>query len=89
MAQTYAVTIKMVGGKMAFDPRTKAIARGDTVEWTNSMGMEHTVTSDDGSSFDSKEIEPGKTFSHTFNDAGSFPYHCEIHGFMKGTIAVA
>ena len=88
MAQTHAVMIRLVSGRMAFDPSTKAIAKGDTVEWTNSMGVEHTVTSDDGSSFDSKEIEPGKTFSYTFNDAGSFPYHCEIHGFMKGTIAV-
>jgi plastocyanin len=89
MAQTHAVTIKVVSGRMAFDPATKAITRGDTVAWTNTMSMEHTVTSDDGSSFDSKEIEPGKTFSYTFNDAGSFPYHCEIHGFMKGTITVA
>jgi plastocyanin len=86
MAQTYAVTIGP--DDMAFDPPTLEIARGDTVEWTNKMGMEHTATSDDGSSFDSKEIAPDTTFSHTFNDAGGFPYHCEIHEFMKGTITV-
>ena len=87
MAKTHAVTIGPAS--MKFDPATLAIATGDTVEWTNKMGMNHTATSDDGSSFDSKDIAPGKTYSHTFNAAGSFPYHCKIHPFMKGTITVA
>jgi plastocyanin len=87
MARTHAISIKQVAGRMAFDPATLAIAKEDTVEWTNRMGMDHTVTADDGS-FDSAEIKSGKTFSYTFSNAGSFPYHCEIHGFMKGTITV-
>jgi hypothetical protein len=29
------------------------------------------------------------TFSHTFPAAGTFPYHCEVHSFMTGTVNVA
>jgi plastocyanin len=29
------------------------------------------------------------TFSNTFNTAGSFPYHCQVHGTsMSGTVTV-
>ena len=87
MAKTHAVAIGPED--MAFDPSTLEIAKGDTVQWTNKMGMEHTVSSDDGSSFDSEEIAPNGTFSYTFDTSGSFPYHCKIHEFMTGTITVA
>ncbi len=33
------------------------------------------------------------SFSHTFDSAGTFPYHCEVHGApngaMNGTITVS
>jgi plastocyanin len=51
------------------------------------MGMQHTVTADDGS-FDSGPIAQGETFSQVFNAAGSVGYHCEIHPQMTGTIIV-
>jgi plastocyanin len=27
-------------------------------------------------------------FSYTFNNAGTYPYHCSIHTYMTGTIIV-
>ncbi len=30
----------------------------------------------------------GATFTHTCTSAGSFPFHCSVHPFMTGTIAV-
>ena len=30
----------------------------------------------------------GGVYAHTFNTAGSYPYHCSIHANMTGTITV-
>jgi plastocyanin len=83
MAQTHKVDIN----QMKFIPASVKIAKGDTVEWTNQMTMDHTATADNGE-FNSGHIKPGKTFSHVFDTSGPVPYHCEIHPFMKGTVDV-
>ena len=72
-----------------FKPATLSVTAGTTVTWAwDSDGRTHTVTSDDGSSFDSNQKSSG-TFQHTFASAGTFAYHCEIHPtIMKGTITV-
>lgn len=71
---------------MAF-PDSTEIAKGDTVVWTNKMNMNHTVTADNGE-FDAGVLGKDKSFSRTFDAAGSVPYHCEIHPNMTGTIVV-
>jgi plastocyanin len=48
----------------------------------------HTVTADDGS-FDSGNLSPDKTFSHTFDQAGTFKYHCSLHASMIVTVVVS
>jgi len=78
-----AVEIK----NFAFSPDSVQIAAGTTVTWTNSDTTAHTVTADDGS-FDSGNLDPGKTFSFTFDKAETFTYHCAIHPNMKATIVV-
>ncbi len=57
--------------------------------WVNNDTVPHTATSDTGV-WDSGTLNPGQSFSFTFNDAGTFPYHCAIHGAasMSGTIVV-
>jgi plastocyanin len=72
---------------MAFNPASVTIAAGDTVEWTNTMGMAHTATGDNGE-FDSGSIASGQTFSNVFSTAGTIAYHCEIHPFMTGAVVV-
>jgi len=72
---------------------------GDTVTWTNHDVIPHTVTSGTGPSdpnkgkeFDSglsTLLQPGKTFSHKFTRAGEFPYFCQLHPAMTGTVTVA
>jgi plastocyanin len=32
---------------------------------------------------------PGAAYLHTFASAGSFPYHCNFHSDMHGTVTVA
>ena len=64
------------------------IPKGTTVTWTNTGATAHTVTADDAS-FDSGNVDVGKTFSTTANTAGTIAYHCTIHPQMKATIVVA
>ena len=69
-------------------PANTTVKQGSTVVWNNKDGTAHTVTSDDGTSFDSKTLESGSTFSYVANAVGSFPYHCNFHSNMKGTLTV-
>ena len=61
---------------------------GDTVTWTNKGSAPHTTTSDIMGVWDSGSMGPGGTFSHTLTTAGEYPYHCQIHLGMTGTIVV-
>ena len=78
-------TVTMKG--LAFNPSALTISKGANVTWTNDDSTTHTVTSDTGA-FESGNLSPGNSFTRQFNDTGTFPYHCSIHTFMKGTIAV-
>lgn len=74
---------------MTFSPATKTVAKGTVVIWTNNDPYAHTVTSNDGTSFNSGNIDAGKTYSYTASVAGTFEYHCLIHGIaMSGTLVV-
>jgi hypothetical protein len=70
------------------------ISLGDTVKWTNSDTVGHTVTSGKpsdpitGSIFDSSLIRSGGTFSYTFTYYGTFDYFCQVHPWMTGLVAV-
>jgi len=72
---------------MAFGPNRIEIPVGGTITWTNNDPLVHTITADDGS-WDSGAIEPGKTWSHTFTQAGEFAFHCTPHPFMKAVVVV-
>jgi plastocyanin len=71
-----------------FEPADLSVSVGTTVTWENEGPTSHTVTADDGS-FDSTPIVAGASFSHTFDTAGTFAYHCAIHPEMTGTVTVA
>ena len=71
----------------AFSPVTLTVSVGTRVTWTNQDGSIHTATADD-KSFDTGNIAAGATGSTTFSRAGTFTYHCTIHQYMTGTIAV-
>jgi len=71
-----------------FSPKTLKVKAGDEITIENEGGTDHTFTLDD-KSFDSGHIGAGKSITHTFDSAGSFSYHCEIHSTMKGTVEVS
>ncbi len=71
-----------------FFQNTVTIKVNNYVTWFNGGPSLHTTTSDTGV-WDSNNIAVGNTFSHYFNTAGTFPYHCKIHGLsMAGTVIV-
>ena len=74
-------------------PAEISVGVGETVTWSNDDTAAHTVTSGsavDGPDdiFDSSLFLAGTTFSHTFNEAGTFEYFCMVHPWMAGTVIV-
>ena len=78
----------------AFVPQTLQVAAGTTVTWTNLDAVDHQIINDaggqaaQGALFTSNPLPKGATYSFTFATAGTYPYHCNIHPSMKGTITV-
>lgn len=68
-----------------YKPAELKIEKGETVTWINQDTAQHTAT---GDSFDSKLLKKGQSFSHTFNETGTYPYICTPHPYMKGLIIV-
>ena len=83
-AKTYTIDIS----NFAFNSATLRVNAGDTVTWTNTDAVGHTVTSDSGSELDSALLGKGESYSHKFNTVGSYNYHCKPHPYMKGNIIV-
>lgn len=82
---TSAVSIE----NMAFNPPNASISSGTTVTWTNNDSTTHQVESDGNlSNLLSGEIAPGQTYTFTFNQTGTYTYHCKIHPNMNGQIVV-
>jgi len=77
-------------------PAEISIGVGETVTWSNDDTTVHTVTSgtpagpseEVGALFNSDLFMAGTTFSHTFDETGTFPYFCMVHPWMQGVIIV-
>lgn len=85
-ANEYAVSIYDFG----FDPPLLTIPAGSTVTWTNTGAVQHTTVSFDKGkkTWDSDIMDPGATFSFTFDNAGTYNYLCGLHPDMKAVIVV-
>lgn len=71
-----------------FAPASLTVDHGTRVTVANKDSTAHTATADDGSTFDTGDIDPGSSASFTLAKAGTYKYHCSIHSFMHGTIVV-
>lgn len=73
----------------SFSPETVTVKVGQMVEWDNHGPSGHTATSDSSGVFNSGTLSApgggayggtaGGSFQHTFNQAGTFAYHCSLH----------
>jgi plastocyanin len=74
----------------AFQAADVRIKAGSSVTWLNCEPAgtpSHTSTSSQGV-WQSPLLAPGEAFTRTFDTPGVFPYHCEPHPFMTGTVTV-
>lgn len=86
----------------AFNPNPKVVSLGSaasvTVRWVNSditgdnytsgTATIHNVYSDNGAFTASGSLGGNATYSVAFTATGDYPYHCQIHPNMVGTVTV-
>jgi plastocyanin len=87
-----------------FDPAQVTVAKGTAVTWQNASTMVHSATDDPSKAvnksdaalpsgaqpWDSGLLQPGQSWSHTFDVAGTYSYFCVPHETlgMVGKITV-
>jgi plastocyanin len=81
-------TVCLVDGNR-FDPSTLTIGVGGTVTFNNVSGTTHNVTFTTTGSPDNVADFASGTHAVTFSTAGTYNYHCTIHGAsMSGVVVV-
>jgi plastocyanin len=83
LAETHEVSI----GDNFFDPAVVTVSPGDRVRWTNNGSHTHRTKSLDGL-WDSGFMDPGETYTRTFNNVGSFDYNDPQYPNATGTVVV-
>jgi len=71
-----------------FMPPEAAVAAGTEVAVDNVDDVGHTLSSEDGGLFDSGGIDAGDSTTVTVDEPGEYPYICEFHPSMHGTLTV-
>lgn len=72
---------------MKFISKDQKIVLGDVVEWENRDLVPHTVTAEDRS-FDSKTIEPGRSWKLQTHKKGIIYYKCSFHPTMTARLVI-
>lgn len=79
-----------------YQPAEVTIGLGESVTWTNNGATAHTVHLSTGVNSSPGCVPaagvgcmaPGDQFTVSFDVAGRFEYHCDIHNGMSGTVVV-
>ncbi len=93
---TEEVVVRIIGN--SFYPKVVDIKPGTTVTWVNEdvfsymegefSGVHNAVATSGPASFASPLMAHGESFSHTFEELGTYEYICTPHPYMKGEIRV-
>lgn len=87
-------TVDVSASSGIFTPTDVTIDVGDTVRWTNTSGTHNvngtTVTFPSNPESFGNALDTGWVFTHVFNTAGNYDYHCDAHEAfgMTGTVTV-
>jgi len=71
-----------------FSPASITVKKGARVDVTNDDSVTHTVTADDGNSFDTGDLADGASKTISVSKPGTYAFHCTIHPYMHGTLVV-
>jgi plastocyanin len=86
------VSMAEVGSTYVFEPSEIVVKAGNTVTFSNTGDIKHTVTAtaDQTVDFRSPTMLPGAVFTTTFPNPGTYGYFCSIHGKekMRGQVVV-
>src|SRR5262245_25809462 len=84
-----SITTNVNVGDDFFSPTKVTLHANDNVKWTWIGARQHSSTGPGATPlWDSGTHGNGFTFTHTFTNAGSFPYRCVIHAQQTGTVTV-
>ena len=77
------ITIK----SFKYGPKDITVTAGTTVTWVNKDNEPHTVVDKSGK-FRSSALDTDDSYTHTFNDPGTYQFFCTLHPQMTGTVTV-
>lgn len=83
--QAVAATVGIQATK--FEPSAAQVKPGETVLWENNTDRDHEIIGDKNE-FKSGTIKAGKSWSHSFEKAGTYKYNCALHPRAKGVVKV-
>ncbi len=75
---------------LEFKTRKLTVKKGTTVTWRNLDDAKHNIAFDSGPRANTEGELFGKneTYVVTFDEAGTYDYHCRPHPYMKATVEV-
>lgn len=85
------VTTDVSTGEDFFSPNSVVISVGDRVRWVNKGEVVHTTTSGTrpiGNGLWNEVLNPGASYTRTFDTPGTFTYFCVIHVGQSGKVTV-
>jgi plastocyanin len=82
---TNPVSVTISGN--TYTPNPVQAKVGEPIQWGNEDGVPHTATLDDVDC-DTGLISRGQTRTLVIAAAGTYPYHCEVHSTIHGTITI-
>ncbi len=85
--ETPAAEVEIV--KFQYLPQEIHIKTGDRVRWTNKEKRQyHSVWFEAAGDPEPEYFFPDETYERSFDEPGSYPYHCGPHPEMKGMVHV-
>ena len=88
-----AVDIAFESAAPYYQPQVAIVSAGAPIRWSNATASPHSIRHDgcltgDVCAFRSIAVYPDENFMIAPLPPGQYPYHCELHPIMRGTLVV-